>query len=98
MSSHSSFFNFETLPPSNILRLFDISSCFLENDTVDFDIVFPYRGIVLSEDILKEKQLDVVMFGLLTDLTKEATIRFKPPTVILDKIFNYMFNNLIFFK
>lgn len=83
MSSHSSFYNFETLPPSNLLRLFDIGTCFLENETIDFDIVFPYRGIVSPEDILKEKQLDVVMFGLLTDLTKETVIRFKTPTVIL---------------
>ncbi|RMZ93756.1 EF-hand domain-containing D1 [Brachionus plicatilis] len=81
LSSHSSFFNFETLPPSNILRLFDISSCFYQNETIDFDIVFQYRGIVLPEDILNEKQLDIVMYGLLNDLTRESTIRFKSPII-----------------
>lgn len=81
MASHSSFYNFETLPPTNILRLFDINSCFNEDDLIVFDIVFPYRGIVNTEDIAIINKIDILMISLMVDLTKEPGIRFKTPVV-----------------
>ncbi|CAF0875761.1 unnamed protein product [Brachionus calyciflorus] len=78
-NSHSSFYNFETLPPTNLLSLFDISSCFDLNTTIEFDIIFPYRAIVTADDVASVKELEIVAYSILTSLTNEAALRFKTP-------------------